>query len=169
MTRPNKLLYGFGIVVLLVSLYFNWTTQKTNQNYKANAQANLVLGVTIIGQADGLTKNGNAKGAIALAYEGIGYLRGSDRGMQQLGVNNVSGIANFLDQAMTNLLDLGKQPADAATKAHDQQVINVLEKSFKPFGRVNYGSLNNAQLEHAINQVYEAMTPQERQNFAGEE
>ncbi|EPZ45622.1 hypothetical protein [Alicyclobacillus acidoterrestris] len=167
MTRHIKLVYGVGIVILLVSLYFDWNLHKTHQNFKTNAQANLVLGVGLIGQAHDLIKRGNAKAATPVAYEGIGYLRASAGEMEQLGVDNVSGVASFMDQAMSNILDLDKQPADTGTKEHDQQVIETLESNFKPFARINYGSMSDGQLKQALDHVYQAMTPQERQQFGG--
>jgi hypothetical protein len=85
-----------------------------------------------------------------------------------LGVNNVSGVVSFMEQAISNSFDLGTKPIDTAIKEHDQQVLNVLKSSFQPFGRINFGSMNNGQLKQALNNVYEAMTPQERQQFEGE-
>jgi hypothetical protein len=166
MTGRIKWLYGLFLLIFLISLYFNWMTHRTNDSYKANAQGSLVLAVGLIGQADASLKKGDLKTATVLGYEGIGYIRASSGGMEQLGVRNVSGLASFLDQSMSNLL--GNQPSDATTKVHDEQVIAVLESSFKPFGRINFGSMNDSQLEQAINKVYKAMTPQERQNFEEE-
>lgn len=154
---------GPGIVILVMSLYFNWTAQRTIHNYKANAQGSLVTGVGLIRQGDAALEKGDSKTATIIAYEGIGYIRASSGGMDQLGIRNVSGLASFLDQAMSNLL--GNQPANVSKKEHDRRVITVLEGSFKPFGRIDFGAINDVQLEQAISKVYQAMTPKERQNF----
>jgi len=162
----TKWLYGVCIVILLISLCYNWNTHKADDNYKANAQGDLVTGVGLVGQADAALRKGELKSATILAYEGIGYIRASSGGMEQLGVRNIAGLASFLDQLMSNLL--GNQPADATTKSHDERVITVLENSFEPFGRINFGSIDDSRLQEAVNKVYQAMTPQERQNFEGE-
>lgn len=101
---------------------------------------------------------------------GIGYLQASSEGMNQIGVHGVAGLALFLNEAMYSLLGYthsGQKPDSIGTKQHYQRVIQVFINSFKPLGQINFGSINPRQIQQAINLVYQAMTPQERQQFQG--
>jgi len=159
---------GIGIVVLAVSLTFNWFNNQKLHGFAVNTQASFMEGDGFISQADYLLAHGDSTHAILDAYEGIGFLQSSSGGMDQVGVHGVAGLAMFLNVAMYSLLGYTNpgEPADSiATKQQYQKVIQVFIDASKPIGAINYGSISNSQLKHVIDQVYQAMTPQERRQF----
>ena len=148
------------IVLLIISIYFEWQNYRMNQIYKMNTQANFLTGIGFINQAETLLQEGNMKRASVLGNEGVAYLRASIDGLQ--GTYYVGGLVNYLDRAMSNLL--GNEPSSITTRKHDEYIIRVLNESFKPLGNMNFGTIKAKQFQQAINKVIHAMTPQEQKN-----
>lgn len=165
-----KWVIRIGVAVLALSLIWNWVSERTIHAFVVSAQENLMNGYAFISRADDFLTHKDKGFASLDAYEGIGYLQASSEGMNQIGVHGVNGLAFFFNRAMYSLLGYtnpGQKPDSIATKQHYQRVIQVFINSFKPLGQINIGSINPRQIQQAINLVYQAMTPQERQQFQG--
>jgi hypothetical protein len=163
MRRAVPWLFGVAIIILLLSLYFNWELVRKNHQFTINAQGSLIIGVSILNTAISDVQNGDPQSGDIVANEGIGYMAASSLGMEQLGVRHITGLTEFLSRAFGD--EAGLNNADSATKRHDEKVITALVTGFKPLIHISPGSISNQKIQQAIDKVYETMTPQERAAF----
>lgn len=120
-----------------------------NRAYNADAQGSLIHGWALIRQANHNLKTGSKSDAEVESYEAIGYLNSSSAGITRMGAPGVTGIAMFMDQAMTQLLGIpipGESQASNATKQHYEHVISVFNNAFYPLSSKNFGSITTQQL-----------------------
>jgi hypothetical protein len=163
MRRAVPWLFGVAVIILLLSLYFNWELIRKNHQFARNAQGSLITGILTINTARSDIQKGDLQSANRLAHEGVGYMAASSLGMEQLGVKHITGLTVFLTRAFDN--EAGLNSADSATKKHDQKVITVLVNGFKPLVHRSPGTINSQKIQQVIDKVYKTMTPQERAEF----
>lgn len=158
--KIKSLLVSLTVILLLISLYFNWSYFRLRNNYKSDAKMNFILGVSIIENARISIKDGKKETAKESVFKGLGYLDASSNSMEKQGIKKVTGLRSFLDHAMPYLLE--NVNTDDVRASHYQHVLDVMDEEFTPFKTLQYGSIDDKKLKQAVDKVYRSMTPQER-------
>ncbi|KLU63495.1 hypothetical protein CEB3_c01090 [Peptococcaceae bacterium CEB3] len=171
MIRRQKWICGVGLLMLILSLmvalYFDWSFERTIQSFSTNAKTCVMNGYATIMLAENELQNGHKAGASSIAHEGIGWLEGGGAGLYVVGIRGVEGMSMVLDRAISSQFGPVPGGTTKSTEEHYQHIIQVFLDSFKPLSKMGYAEIGNQQLQKAIDQVYQAMTPEERQLYSG--
>ena len=166
MNKRTKWFVSVGMGVLILSLVFNLLSFRHTHGLNVGARAEFIQGAGSLSQGIHDYENGKNAAAQEQLTRGVYFLKASSYVMTQLGVTGVTGLGMYFDKAREYLLS-DSNASQTQQGKHYEHVLEVFNSAFSPFYTMNYGSMNNSNLEQAVLKVYQAMTSQERSQYEG--
>lgn len=150
-------------VLLIASLAFNWYQYKQAKNMRfADYDWGFYYVFSGINSADeifhGQLPNQDTMDGIRNLSEAAGQFEATSRSMREMGVDHLLGIGIRLDEA-AKVISHPNQYSQAEIE-QNKEFVHTVVMDFKPCWNAQY--LIKGRLPGAIEKIYSAMTPQER-------